>query len=76
MLLDSKSLNVIFCCCDSIAMRSVMVATMLFSEEEPIIAHIMALMEKSIVNKIGLLLCHSHIMLRLRLRLRLRLTWT
>ena len=35
-------------CCDSIAMRSVKVSTMLFSEEEPIIAHKMALMEKSI----------------------------
>ena len=47
--LDSKGMNVTFCC-DSIAMRTVKVSTMLFSEEEPIIAHKMALMEKSITE--------------------------
>ena len=34
--------------CDSISMRSVKVSTMLFSEEEPIVAHKLALMEKAI----------------------------
>ena len=45
--LDTKEKPVKFCC-DSISMRTVKVSTMLFSEEEPIIAHKMALMEKSI----------------------------
>ena len=45
--LDTKGAAVKFCC-DSISMRSVKVSTMLFSEEEPIIAHKMALMEKAI----------------------------
>ena len=45
--LDNKEKSVIFSC-DSIAMRSVKVSTMLFSDEEPILAHKIALMEKSI----------------------------
>jgi hypothetical protein len=45
--LDSSGQVVIFLC-NSIAMRSVKVSTMLFSEEEPIIAHKMALMEKTV----------------------------
>ena len=43
--IDSKGLEVVFCC-SSVSMRSVKVSTMLFSEEEPIIAHKMAMMEK------------------------------
>ena len=45
--LDTSGQAVIFLC-DSISMRSVKVSTMLFSEEEPIIAHKMALMEKTV----------------------------
>ena len=45
--LDTKGISAQFSC-DSISMRSVKVSTMLFSDEEPIIAHKMAIMEKSI----------------------------
>ena len=46
--LDSQDATTVRFSCDSIAMRSVKVSTVLFSEEEPIIAHKMTLMEKSI----------------------------
>ena len=45
--LDSKGSEVEFSC-NSISMRTVKVSTMLFSDEEPVIAHKLALMEKSI----------------------------
>ena len=45
--LDSNGKSVTFLC-KRVSMRSVKVSTMLFSEEEPIFAHKMALMEKSV----------------------------
>ena len=45
--LDGKGIGAVFSC-DSIAMRTVKVSTMLFSDEEPIVAHKLALMEKAI----------------------------
>ena len=45
--IDSKGLQVVFSC-DSISMRTVKVSTMLFSDEEPIIGHKLALMENTI----------------------------
>ena len=46
-ILDNKAENVVFNC-DSISMRTVKVSTMLFSEEEPVLAHKMALMENTL----------------------------
>jgi hypothetical protein len=45
--LDGKGKDVVYSC-DSMSMRSVKVSTMLFSDEEPIVAHKLALMEKAI----------------------------
>ena len=45
--IDAKGLQVVFSC-DSISMRSVKVSTLLFSDEEPIIGHKLAIMEKTI----------------------------
>jgi hypothetical protein len=45
--LDGKGREVVYSC-DSMSMRTVKVSTMLFSDEEPIVAHKLALMEKTI----------------------------
>ena len=46
-VLDNKAVNVVFTC-DSISMSSVKLCTMLFSDEEPVLAHKMALVEKTL----------------------------
>ena len=46
-LLDSTEKEVVFSC-DSISMRTVKVSTMLFSDEEPTVAHKLAVMDKTI----------------------------
>ena len=46
-LLDSTGKEVVFSC-DSISMRTVKVSTMLFSDEEPIVAQKLAVMDKTI----------------------------